>query len=393
MKFHLYLRRHSYLAALVLSIVQRTLLQGIGWRGHLLTTAVALTGKAVSALVILLLAVSFVRDVTLKPRPHHLLTLLVLGLLSIPAYVTGETMLLFSAALILLGRGIPYRDILTVFYHTAWSSLLALILAHLLGLTDDVPMNFSYAAGHSLGMAHPNNLAAAASVVIFLWAYRQKKQRGAGAILTVLLLACLLYFVTASRTTLIVQITYCLALLLLSLLRRVHAQKLIYGIRFGFVLLMAGSIWMMLHSGQISALGVDDENFLSRFVSAFSLYSQYGVRLFGSYIEFRSLRLALATGLPAVILDPAYLYLLVSQGIVAAVIFFLLFAQAVGCQIRRRQLILLLILGMFMLSGLMERYMLDASMNFVLLSAFAAHDGLPPTASHSSKREYEMQCH
>lgn len=372
MKIHLFIRRHSYLTALSLSIVQRTLLQGIGWRGHFLTTAVALAGKLVSVLVILLLAVSFIRDVTLKARPHHLLTLLVLGLLSIPTYVTGETMLLLSAALILLARGIPYRYIVTVFFHTAWMSLLSLIVAHLLGLTDDVFMDFGYAAGQSLGMAHPNNLAAAASVVVFLWAYQQKKQRGAYTMLAVLLLSGLLYFVTASRTTLIVQITYCLALALLSLLRRVHAQKLIYGIRFGFVLLMAGSMWMMLHYGQMSDFGVDDENFLSRFVSAFSLYSQYGVRVFGSYIEFRSLRLAVASGLPAVILDPAYLYLAVSQGIVATVIFFLLFAQAVRQQIRNGQLVLLLILGMFMICGLMERYMLDASMNFALLSAFAA---------------------
>ena len=102
------------------------------------------------------------------------------------------------------------------------------------------------------------------------------------------------------------------------------------------------------------------------------LTEQNGLRLFGSYIEFRSLRAALQTNQEAVILDSAYLYLVISQGVAATGVMLWLFARSMRAQIRKRQYVLLITMGVFLLSGLMERFTLDAAMNFALLSTFSA---------------------
>ena len=82
--------------------------------------------------------------------------------------------------------------------------------------------------------------------------------------------------------------------------------------------------------------------------------------------------MALQTNQEAVILDSAYLYLVISQGVVATVIMFWLFARSMQVQVQKKQYVLLITMGVFLLSALMERFALDAAMNFTLLSAFSA---------------------
>ena len=370
MKIHLSLRKHCYLAALSLAVAERTLLTGIAWHGALYNLA-GLADRLCAMLVMGLLAVSFGADVKKGWRKRHIIVLLILSLLAVSAWITKETMLLSSAAFILLARNIPYEKITKAFFHTAWVSLLLLMTAYVLGFTESYDVEFGYAVGRSLGMAHPNNLAAASGTAVLLWGYRQRKQPILYTVLGMFASALLIYGVTASRTMLVLQVTCCAALPLYALLKRTHVQRIVRVIRFGFVLLFACSVWMMLNNGDLVGTGLGDENFLSRFVSASALFRQYGVKPFGAYIEFRSLRSALLTGQPAVILDPAYLFLIISQGIVPTGIFFFFFARATRRQIESGQAELLILTGLFLIAGLMERYMLDSTVDFALLSAFA----------------------
>ena len=157
---------------------------------------------------------------------------------------------------------------------------------------------------------------------------------------------------------------------------------------FGFAALLVSSVWLMLHTDRaFEWLGLENSagsgplaSALGRFVNASALYEQNGLRLFGSFIEFRSLRTALLTNQEAVILDSAYLYLVISQGVAATLIMLWLFGRSMRAQFRKKQYVLLITMGVFLLSGLMERFALDSTMNFALLSAFSALDRDAPPA-------------
>lgn len=380
-------REHSYLAALMIVIIERTLLKGIDWQDVFLPL-VGIGTLLLDAAVILLLTVSFFQDVLRRRRLFHLAVVLALGLLAVSASVTRQNGLLYSAAFILLARDIPYTRIIRVFYRTALCSLILLILAQAAGFTKRSAMDLEYSLGYSMGMAHPNSFASTVTVTLFSWAYLRRWQRRYAVILTVLAVSFLVYWYTISRTSLVIALVYCASLILYDLLNRFHARSAVKIIRLGFAALLAGSVWLMLNSEAVfERFGLQNGSgfsalmsALTRFINASALYEQNGLHLFGSYIEFRSLRTALLTNQEAVILDSSYLYLVISQGVAATVIMFWLFARSMRAQIRKKQYVLLITMGVFMLSGLMERYALDSAMNFTLLSAFSALETDVPAA-------------
>ena len=372
-------REHGYLAALTIAIVQRTLLKGVDWQDALLPFAGFLS-LVLDGGMILLLAACFLKDVLKRRRLHHLITALILGLLAVSAAMTRQTVLLYSAAFILLARDIPFIRIVRTFYRAALAALILLILAQLTGLTKRSVPDPEYNLGYAMGMAHPNNFASAVTVLLFSWAYLRRWESRSLVILVSLAAGISVYIYTISRTALVIVLVYCLALILYEMLRRFHARNTVKLIRLGFIALLASSVWLMLYAEQIvSWLGLEGgaefsplASAMARFVNAAALYEQNGLRLFGSYIEFRSLRAALQTNQEAVILDSAYLYLVISQGVAATGVMLWLFARSMRAQIRKRQYVLLITMGVFLLSGLMERFALDAAMNFALLSTFSA---------------------
>ena len=372
-------REHGYLAALTIAVVQRTLLKGVDWQDAFLPFAGVLSWL-LDGLLILLLAASFLKDVLKRRQLHHLITALTLGLLAVSAATTRQTGLLYSAAFILLARDIPFARIVRTFYRAALSALILLILAQLTGLTKRSVPDPEYNLGYAMGMAHPNNFASAVTVLLFSWAYLRRWESRGFTILACLAVGFAVYRYTISRTALVIVLVYCLALLLYEMLHRFHARNAVKLIRLGFIVLLVSSVWLMLYAEQVfSWFGLEGgtafgplASAMARFVNAAALYEQNGLRLFGSYIEFRSLRAALQTNQEAVILDSAYLYLVISQGVAATGVMLWLFARSMRAQIRKRQYVLLITMGVFLLSGLMERFTLDAAMNFALLSTFSA---------------------
>lgn len=395
LRVKLSVREDGYLAALMIAIVQRTLLNGVEWQGVFLSLA-GIGSMLLNALVILLLAASFLKDVLRRGRLFHATAVLALGLLAVSAHITRQTGLLWSAAFILLARDIPFARIVRAFYRAALWSLLLLILAQLLGFTKKSEPNLEYSLGYGMGMAHPNNFASAVTVLLLSWAYLRRRKSRWAVILGSLAVGFAVYRYTISRTALVIMLVYSLALILYGMLDRFHAPGAVKLIRLGFGALLISSVWLMLYAEQAFAwLGLESGAGLSplasaqsRFISALALYQQTGLRLFGSFIEFRSLRMALLTNQQAVILDSAYLYLVISQGVAATGIMLWLFDRSMRRQIRKKQYVLLITMGVFLLSGLMERFALDSTMNFALLSAFSAleQDAPSPTDTHSRVR-------
>ena len=128
----------------------------------------------------------------------------------------------------------------------------------------------------------------------------------------------------------------------------------------------------MNSTGQVGLNGIlADLTFATRFSSAYNIYQQYGIQAFGSDIEFVSSVVSAQTGKASVILDSAYLNLLLYRGFIATVLFaiaLVLLFRKIG---KKREYILLIIAALFVVDGLMEQNVFMIYCNFSLLYIFA----------------------
>lgn len=366
-------RRDCFRWALALFAFEQIALRGAAWRAPF-SAAVFVFYSLLDLLIPCLWLCSFLWDARRGPNRRHGAALAVTGLLAVSAFVTRDTALLYSGIMILLARDLDTDRLLSALKKAIGAALALLLIAHFLGLTISQPVNFSYGMGYSMGMAHPNNFSAAVGTYLLLWAYLRREKPFWKTALILEAVGYITFRFTLSRTSWIVLLLYPAAYLFLRLPYRVRGEGLIRLIYLEFFALMGASVFLMLYSENSSDLPVffGDQNYLARFTSAMNLYRKHGVQLFGSFIEYRSLRVALQTGQEAVILDSAYLYLLIGQGISTGAIFLWLICRAVRNLIRKRQFVLLAILALYLASGMMERYMLYSYLNFPLLAALGS---------------------
>ena len=366
-------REACYRWALMLYTFEQLALKGVSWVPPLSTLVYGIY-RILDWGIPLLWIISFVQDLRVRRDRQHLITGIILALLGVSAAITRETATLCSAALILLARDLDFDRLQYAVFKSAGLALLTLVLAHLLGLTVSQAVNFAYGMGYSMGMAHPNNFSTAVAAFLLLWAYRRRALPFFRTVPLVVAAALLTFRLTLSRTSLIILLLYPFMFLMLRLPYRVRGEWLVRLVYLEFIALLAVSVSLMLLSGDGRMLPSfwGDQNYLARFTSALALYQRYGIHWFGSHIEFLSLRAALFTGREAVILDSAYLYLLIGQGIIALAVFLYLISRAIRKMIRKRQFVLLTITGLFLASGMMERYMLYPYINFPLLAAMSA---------------------
>lgn len=359
--------------ALALFAFEQIALKGAAWISPV-STIVFVLYSAMDFLIPCLWIFSFVWDVRRGPNRGHVAALAAAALLAVSAFVIRDMALLYSGIMILLARDLDTDKLLSALKKAVGAALALLLIGHFLGLTISQPVNFSYGMGYSMGMAHPNNFSAAVGTYLLLWAYLRREKPFWKTALILEAIGYLTFRFTLSRTSWIILLLYPAAYLFLRLPYRVRGEWLIRLIYLEFFALMAVSVFLMLNSENSRVLPVffGDQNYLARFTSAMNLYRKHGVHLFGSFIEYRSLRTALQTGQEAVILDSAYLYLLIGQGASALLLFLILISKAVQRLIRKRQFVLLAILALYLASGMMERYMLYSYMNFPLLAAMGS---------------------
>jgi hypothetical protein len=359
--------------ALALFAFEQIALKGAAWISPV-STIVFVLYSAMDFLIPCLWIFSFVWDVRRGPNRGHVAALAAAALLAVSAFVIRDTALLYSGIMILLARDLDTDKLLSALKKAVGAALALLLIGHFLGLTISQPVNFSYGMGYSMGMAHPNNFSAAVGTYLLLWAYLRREKPFWKTALILEAIGYLTFRFTLSRTSWIILLLYPAAYLFLRLPYRVRGEWLIRLIYLEFFALMAVSVFLMLYSENSRVLPVffGDQNYLARFTSAMNLYRKHGVHLFGSFIEYRSLRTALQTGQEAVILDSAYLYLLIGQGASTLLLFLILISKAVQRLIRKRQFVLLAILALYLASGMMERYMLYSYMNFPLLAAMGS---------------------
>lgn len=292
-------------------------------------------------------------------------------LLGIAGMNVKDNALVLNTMMIFLAKNIDFNKIANLFFKFFLVSLIVIILFSQIGLTSDVMFNFSYGTGHSLGFPHPNNLGMAVLVLILAWLYLNYFRNIKIIFLVSYVGALFDLSVPLSRTSAVILLVAPWILLIYRYSDKLKLNRLYYISSFFPLFIYILSIILMFKI-QLGSVINSYSSFLVRFTEGKSLFETYGIHLLGSNIHFIGSIEAQILGVSPVILDCAYLRLLIYYGIVPSIIMLILFLVLGHRIYKSNNQILMVIMILFFISGLMERDTLFVQWNFVLLATFAA---------------------
>lgn len=286
-------------------------------------------------------------------------------LIALAAKNVGDDSLLFSVIIIFLSKKVDFDSVVKLYFWIMLVSTLAITLFSKIGIVQDITVIFPYGVGHSMGFPHPNNLGIAVMVTILAWVYLNYKKSFLLIMVVSYIGAWFDFCVPLARTSAVIL----LVLPWLILVYRYSNKLKLHGIYFlsslSILFVFTISLFLMFN------LYDNSTSLYIRFTEAKSLYNVYGVHLLGEKIPFVSTVASVLFNIPSVILDCAYLRVLIFYGIIPTVLMIILFL-ILGRRIYiHNNQILMVIMVLFLIHGLMERNVLFAQWNFVLLGTFA----------------------
>lgn len=366
-----------YLYALILFLCWRILFLGVNWYGSLMWAADKIARLSELAVYFLLLLV-YVKDFLKHPGIRHGLMLPVMLCMYLSYRNTRDNELIFMAAFVMLSYVVSFERISRVYLSTGAICLATLITACLLGLVKEARVYFSYGYSRSLGMAHPNNLAALVLNLLMLWGYRNIRKKRHGLVAAVSVVAGLLIWeIAKSRTTFILILGFGVLVLILRFMELSKTTRWLKILKLSTVGVLAITAVLTTYWYRFTGSILQDENMAVRFRSGYELTKQYGLHLFGSRIEFIGVQKAWELGVPAVVLDTAYLNLPISHGIIPTVLFFALIVLLYRRLGKERNYALIMITTVFLVAGLMEKGVFMIMYDFALLAVFAGRKLYP----------------
>lgn len=252
-----------------------------------------------------------------------------------------------------------------VYFKTILTILIMLIICNILGLTINKQTIFSYGTGNSLGMSHPNVLAALIVNITLLFCYTYTKERKIINTILPIVVAIIVLNYCCSRTAFIILVLYSM-FTLFGFITDKYNNKWLKKLIKAFMLLTIGlSICISIFN--FSFFKTDDNNFNARFTQTRKIYEMYGIKPLGSNIKFITIEEAKTMNTRPIILDNAYSRLILYYGIISTIffIFYIIYLINQGYKIKNNRYMKIILL--FIIYGIMEKYLLMFAYNFTLM--------------------------
>ena len=241
------------------------------------------------------------------------------------------------------------------------------IVSSYVGITVDWIVNFTYGTGHSMGFNHPNNLGVIILSIVASWLYLYPNVKFPLLFGVPTIAGLIIWKIAAARTSAILLLAIPWLIFLFKSTKKFNFQNILKWEFWIVILAFLLSIYLMYRIGLRGSMN----NFESRFNMPYILYNQYGINLFGSKLPLVGSREALQYKVQSIILDNAYLRVLLINGILTTLIIIGLYAVLINNAYKSKKYILLIIIVLFIVEGFMEQFFLYAEFNFTILATFA----------------------
>ncbi len=320
----------------------------------------------ISKSLLILRTLLFVRR---YPR-YVLLCIAIYLILKLSAYLSNGNGITTSFIILAASKDTDIKQSLIIYLVTFVLILLAAPFFWSIGWTGEVIKHKFGLIGHSLGFYNPNTLSVLIQTLTILalcfWNIHKTS----------------VIWITCWATALFVGIlTLCMTSVVILLL----APVLYYFIKKNPVptwrltllpwLFLLASIILSCYYGP----SYGETTFESRFSISALVYQNHGLSLFGQDYGFTSVAKALKTGTHPLCVDNTYMHLILSDGIVVALLVLVFFSHLFFKIGKNGQPLLITYAILIALSGMMELVMLKTIINFLLLYYF--HSSAPPSST------------
>lgn len=286
-------------------------------------------------------------------------------LVAITAVVADSRTLVKLPFLFIAFIGMSFRDVASFDVKARSLLLLIMISLTMAGLNGDTVLEYRYGLmRNSFGLGHPNAFAFEFSVIyaelLYLSTSSSKKTINLLVLLGGVAILIFNYFFIGSRTNMVLIVLLMMAYFMRNFVK--NNQRLILFIlkNFFWICLLISFTGILIYKTNTDAGLFLDELLSKRLSYEEYAIGEYGISLFG-HVMVRD-----------VMLDNAYLNMMVRYGVVLLVYLGLMYNMALKKLIRSKQIALVLLFVMFMFYGLSETPMYSPGKNsFVLLLAYS----------------------
>lgn len=228
--------------------------------------------------------------------------------------LSGENYFLWLVLFVISSFDTEYRTLARLALISSIFTISFSMISLKAGLARDVVVYGSNGLRHSMGFIHPNTFGRFLVVVAVAFSTAHFKTRPVIDLIVAALCAAIAYFITGSRTSVLLLLCLAALLVLFSLVKSAGAKKIVLSALFVItIILISSSFYFMLNYDYASPFQRSLDSLLSGRLSLAHAYVNLGpLTLFGrDYPE------ALLYGLPASFtVDNAWCHLLLRAGIV-----------------------------------------------------------------------------
>lgn len=309
-----------------------------------------------------------------------------LAIVIIVYLITGDNLLVFTVGLVIAAKGTQFDNIYITYFKAQLFSLITAIATCYLGLSQNIVSYFSYGNGYSWGMHHANNLAFIIATLYFGSCYLYLREKRWIQLSIAVVLTLIVWNVTVSRTACVLIVSYPIINGFIAFAKITNSSKILKYIKQIVLVLAFLSIIIALNYTIFSDGIFSDNTFRSRFMFGYNLLHEQGIHLFGSKIEYIGTVEARRLGTESIILDNAYLKLLINYGILSTIIVIYLLTQNINKAYKARNFELLSIMLIYVISGISENGGITVIGNITLLYYYCID------SNHLCKKVIRKKC-
>lgn len=290
---------------------------------------------------------------------------------------SGRDDIFFVAVVVIGACYIEKKQIIMSLFRGIFIGVISVVALSLLGIlsntTQETVRGTNVVVRYFLGFSHANTLAFLVLELGMMYIYLNYNKLKKVNLLFLLALGVICYRVTYSRTTFICYLCMLLLLILIRNFTRFHLENIWFFISNNSIklLIIAGLLGtFFVAQNYNSGIGIVD--LLSDIIGVripllYDALQLYPINLFGQAINLvNSQEYYLFQGM-GVVLDNAYIYMLLEFGVIPTVLLMLGYFGSVKVLIQKRDYTMLMFMIIYLIAGFTEKYFSGLSYNFSLL--------------------------
>lgn len=359
---------YLYQILLVFFLIRQLFWGRILWTDSIQSNFLRIANFSLIAIFVLGFFIYFLEMYVSKDYFYYCIVIpIIMVILFLSAIKISNFDILLTILLVLLAKDVDYYKIVNTYFITMCIICAFVIVSSYVGITVDWIVNFTYGTGHSMGFNHPNNLGVIILSIVASWLYLYPNVKFPLLFGVPTIAGLIIWKIAAARTSAILLLAIPWLIFLFKSTKKFNSQNILKWEFWIVILAFLLSIYLMYRIGLRGSMN----NFESRFNMPYILYNQYGINLFGSKLPLVGSREALQYKVQSIILDNAYLRVLLINGILTTLIIIGLYAVLINNAYKSKKYILLIIIVLFIVEGFMEQFFLYAEFNFTILATFA----------------------